>query len=254
MTNLFQPYRFADLTLANRIVMAPMTRARRPDYIPDAETARYYGQRATAGLIVSEGTPISPEGQGYINVAGIWSDEQVAGWRLVTDAVHGRGGTMFAQLWHVGRMSHVSLQPDGGSPVSSTNKPARGPKSLAYVYDENGSAGFAEPSVPRPLATDEMARVVEDFARGARNAVDAGFDGIELHSANGYLFEQFLNPLLNDRTDRYGGPLEDRARLVLETIDAMIAAIGAGRVGIRLAPFNQQFDMPVYDTNDETYL
>ena len=254
MTDLFQSYGFKGHRLSNRLVMAPMTRARRPDYVPNAETALYYSQRASAGLIVSEGTPVSPEGQGYINVPGIWSADQVAGWRLVTDAVHEEGGTIFAQLWHVGRMSHVSLQPDGRQPVSSTNKPAPDPKSMAFVFLEVGSTGFAEPSVPRPLETEEVARVVLDFVRGARNAVEAGFDGVELHSANGYLFEQFLNPILNDRTDRYGGSLENRARIVLETVDAMIAAIGADRVGIRLAPFNQQFDMPVYDDDGETYL
>lgn len=254
MVDLFQPYEFAGHRLRNRIVMAPMTRARRPDYVADAETARYYRQRASAGLIISEGTPVSPEGQGYINVPGIWSAEQVAGWCLVTDAVHQEGGTMFAQLWHVGRMSHVSLQPNGGQPVSSTNKPARDPKSMAFVFLDDGSTGFVEPSVPRALETGEVARVVADFVRGARNAREAGFDGIELHAANGYLFEQFLNPVLNSRTDRYGGSVENRMRIVLETVDAMVEAIGAERVGIRLAPFNQQFDMPVYDDDGETYL
>ncbi len=254
MVDLFKPYAFAGNCLANRIVMAPMTRARRPNYLADAETASYYHQRATAGLIISEGTPVSPEGQGYINVPGIWSPDQVAGWKLVTDAVHQEGSTIFAQLWHVGRMSHVSLQPNGGQPVSSTNKPARDPKSMAFVFLEDGSTGMVEPSVPRALETGEVARVVEDFVRGARNARDAGFDGIELHAANGYLFEQFINPALNDRTDQYGGSVENRTRVVLETVDAMIEAIGAERVGIRLAPFNRQFDMPVYDDGGETYL
>lgn len=254
MIDLFKPYSFAGHHLKNRFVMAPMTRARRPDYIADAETALYYRQRATAGLIVTEGTPVSPEGQGYINVPGIWSEAQVAGWKLVTDAVHEEGGTIFAQLWHVGRMSHVSLQPNGNAPVSSTATPARDPKSQAFIYLADGSTGFAEPSVPRPLGTEEVARVVADVAKAGRNAQAAGFDGVELHSANGYLFEQFLNPILNTRDDRYGGALENRARIVLETIDALIAEIGASRVGIRLAPFNRQFDMPAYDDNGETYL
>lgn len=254
MIDLFQPYAFAGHRLGNRISMAPMTRARRPDYVANGETASYYRQRASAGLIISEGTPVSAEGQGYINVPGIWSPEQVAGWRLVTEAVHQEGSTIFAQLWHVGRMSHVSLQPNGGKPVSSTSKPARDPKSMAFVFLDDGSAGMVEPSVPRPLETGEVARVIEDFVRGARNARDAGFDGIELHAANGYLFEQFLNPVLNDRTDQYGGSVGNRTRIVLETVDAMIDAIGAERVGIRLAPFNQQFDMPVYDDGGETYL
>ena len=254
MTELFEPYDLAGRQLRNRIVMAPMTRSRRPDLVADAETARYYRQRAGAGLIVSEGTPVSPEGQGYIGVPGIWSDAQVAGWRLVTEAVHAAGGTIFAQLWHIGRMSHVSLQPDGGAPVSSSDKPARDPKSLAYIHLPDGTPGFAEPSVPRPLGTAEVGRVVEDFARAGANAVAAGFDGIEIHAANGYLFEQFLNPLINDRTDRYGGTPANRARLILETVDALIARIGAERVGIRLAPFNRQFDMPAYDGTAEVYL
>lgn len=254
MTDLFAPFRFAGHELRNRFVMAPMTRARRPDYVPDAETALYYRQRASAGLIVSEGTPVSPEGQGYIHVPGIWSDEQVEGWRLVTDAIHEQGGAIFAQLWHVGRMSHSSLQPDGGAPVSSTTRPARDPKSMAYVLGEDGVPGFAKPSVPRALATEEVSRVVADFARAGRNAQSAGFDGIEVHAANGYLFEQFLNPVLNERTDRYGGSIENRVRLVLETVDALIGVLCKDRVGIRLAPFNRQFDMPVYDDGGETYL
>lgn len=254
MNDLHQTYRLAGHELRNRFVMAPMTRARRPDTVPDTETALYYRQRAGAGLIVSEGTPVSPEAQGYIDVPGIWSSDQIAGWRLVTDAVHEEGGTIFAQLWHVGRMSHTSLQPDGGRPVSSSNKPARNSSSMAWVRKQDGSAGFAEPSVPRPLETDEISRVTENFVAAARNAIDAGFDGIELHAANGYLFEQFLNPELNERSDRYGGSVENRARLTLETVDAIIEAIGADRTGIRLAPFNQQFDMPVYENEDETYL
>lgn len=254
MIDLFKPYRFATHEIRNRFVMAPMTRARRPDYIPDAETALYYRQRASAGLIVSEGTPVSPEGQGYIHVPGIWSGQQVEGWRLVTDAVHADKGAIFAQLWHVGRMSHVSLQPDGAAPVSSTDRPARDPKSMAFILKDDGAPGFAEPSVPRPLGTEEVSRVVEDFARAARNAENAGFDGIELHAANGYLFEQFFNPVLNDRTDRYGGSVDNRVRFALETVDALIGVLGADRVGIRLASFNRQFDMPAYDDDGQTYL
>ena len=233
--------------------MAPMTRARRPDCIADAETARYYQQRASAGLIISEGTPVSEEGQGYIRVPGLWSAEQAAGWRLVTDAVHAKGGAIFAQLWHVGRVSHTLLQPGGQAPVSSTTTPVRDPKSKAFVTLPDGTDGFVEPSVPRALETGEVGRIVQDFAASARHADAAGFDGIEIHAANGYLFEQFLNPVLNDRTDRYGGAVENRARLVLETVDALVDVLGPGRVGIRLAPFNRQFDMPPYDAA-ETYL
>lgn len=254
MANLFQPLKFGAHTLRNRVAMAPMTRARNPGCVADAQTALYYRQRASAGLIVSEGTPVSPEGQGYIDVPGIWSAEQVAGWKLVTDAVHEEGGVMFAQLWHVGRMSHVSLQPDGGAPVSASNKPpAESPKSMAYVRID-GTPGFAHPSPPRALSTGEVERVVRDFVNAARNAVEAGFDGIEIHAANGYLFEQFFNPLINDRTDRYGGPLENRVRFLLETVDAVCRAIGAQRLGVRLAPNSRQFDMSEYPGNEAAYL
>ncbi|MGR9202308.1 alkene reductase [Rhizobium leguminosarum] len=253
MTSLFEPFDLSGLILKNRIVMAPMTRARRPNLIPDATTAEYYRQRAGAGLIVSEGTPVSQEARGYIGVPGIWSAEQVNGWRSVTRAVHDAGSAIYAQLWHVGRVSHTLLQPDGRAPVSSTNVPVRDAKTRAYVYLENGEKGFVEPSIPRPLETGEISRVIEDFVKAAQNAVAAGFDGVEIHAANGYLFEQFLNPVLNDRSDIYGGSTENRARLALETVDAIAAAIGSRRVGIRLAPFNRQFDMPAYDATD-TYL
>ncbi|WP_306392781.1 alkene reductase [Telluria beijingensis] len=255
MTKLFQPYELGPRKLANHIAMAPMTRSRNPDLVADSRTALYYRQRAGAGLIVSEGTPVSPEGQGYIGVPGIWSAQQVAGWKLVTDAVHEEGGTIFAQIWHVGRMSHASLQPDGGAPVSvGTTAPARTDKNKAFVYLEDGSPGFADPTPPRALATDEVARVTADFVAAARNAIAAGFDGIEIHAANGYLFEQFLNPVLNDRSDQYGGTLDNRARFLLETVDAIATAIGPERVGVRLAPNNRQFDMPAYDANEATYL
>lgn len=250
---MLQKYDLAGHKLANRFVMAPMTRARRPDYIANEETAIYYRQRASAGLIITEGTPVSPEGQGYINVPGIWSAEQTAGWKLVTNSVHEAGSTLFAQLWHVGRMSHTSLQPNSGAPVSSTNTPARNPKSMVFTYKEDGTVGFVEPSIPRALTTKEVARVTADFTQAARHADIAGFDGVELHAANGYLFEQFLNPILNDRTDGYGGSIENRARFTLETIDALIEVLGSNRVGIRLAPHNQQFDMQDYDGVEDTY-
>lgn len=255
MSKLFENYQFGTRRLQNHIAMAPMTRARNPDRIANEQTALYYRQRATAGLIISEGTPVSPEGQGYIAVPGIWSIEQVDGWRLVTDAVHDEGGTIFAQIWHVGRMSHSSFQPNGGAPVSSTNKaPAKDPKSMAYVYNEDGTPGFADPTPPRPLETEEVSRVTHDFVNAALNAVKAGFDGIEIHAANGYLFEQFINPLVNDRDDKYGGSLENRVRFLLETVDAIVRVIGAAKVGVRLAPNNRQFDMPDYPENEATYL
>jgi len=252
---LFRPFDLAGLPLHNRIAMAPMTRARNPGAVANALTAQYYRQRASAGLIISEGTPVSPQGQGYIDVPGIWSAEQVAGWTLVTDAVHAAQGAIFAQLWHVGRMSHASLQPDGGQPVSAGTRPvASDPKNTSFVYLDDGSRGHADPMPPRALRTDEVPGIVSDFVRGAENAIAAGFDGIELHAANGYLFEQFLNPITNDRQDPYGGELRDRARLILDTVDAMAARIGAHRIGVRLAPNSQVFDMPAYAENEASYL
>ena len=229
MTTLFDPISFGGLHAANRIVMAPLTRDRaRPRQVPTPLMATYYAQRASAGLIVSEATQISPEGQGYLDTPGIYSAEQIAGWRQVTDAVHAKGGTMVVQLWHVGRISHVSLQPGGQPPVSST---ARRAKTKTFT-----AAGFEEVSQPRALRLDEMPRIVGEYRRAARNAIDAGFDGVEVHSANGYLLEQFLRDSINDRTDAYGGPKENRARLVLEVMRAVADEIGAGRTGMRISP------------------
>ncbi|MBD1588950.1 alkene reductase [Pseudomonas typographi] len=249
---LFGEFKLGNTPLSNRIVMAPMTRSRAPDDIATEQVALHYTQRATAGLIVSEGTPISREGQGYLFNPGIYTPEQIEGWKLVTDSVHSAGGKMFAQLWHVGRVSHTSIQIDGKAPVSATCKPAQG--AVAFGYTENGEPGFVPTSVPRPLTTEEVARVVEDFAQAAQNAMDAGFDGVEIHGANGYLLEQFLNPLVNDRTDRYGAAdLQDRLRFVFDVVDAACARIDADRVGIRISPYGQLFDMPIYPEIDETY-
>lgn len=250
---LFDPYDLAGTRLSNRIVMAPMTRARNADTIANEQTALYYAQRATAGLIVSEGTPISPEAQAAIMVPGIWSAEQVAGWSRVSRAVHDAGGRIFAQLWHAGRMSHSSLQPGKGRPVSASAVPvAPGPANTAFVTLEDGTPGMIAPTPPRALETDEVGRVVKDFVDAADNAVAAGFDGVELHGATGYLFEQFLNPHVNLRNDRYGGSIENRARFTLEVVDAVAARIGAGRVGIRLSPRSTTGDMPTYPESDDT--
>uniref|UniRef100_UPI00406C3DD9 alkene reductase n=1 Tax=Pseudomonas sp. F3-2 TaxID=3141539 RepID=UPI00406C3DD9 len=252
MIDLFAPYSLNSLTLNNRFVMAPMTRSRAPDDIATEQIALHYTQRGTAGLIVSEGTPISREGQGYLFNPGIFTPEQIKGWKLTTDSVHSVGGRMFAQLWHVGRVSHTSIQEDGKAPVSSTNKPAQG--AIAFGYTDDGEPGFVPTSVPRALATDEVGRVVEDFAQAAENAIAAGFDGVEIHGANGYLIEQFLNPRVNDRSDRYSAEnLQDRLRFVFEVVDAVCARIGADRVGIRISPYGQLFDMPLYPQIDETY-
>jgi N-ethylmaleimide reductase len=228
-TSLFDPIRFGDITAANRIVMAPLTRDRAgPGRAPTPLMATYYEQRATAGLIVSEGTQITAEGQGYLDTPGIYNAEQVAGWRRVTDAVHAKGGKIVVQLWHVGRISHLSLLPEGVVPVSSTARRANGKTFTAQ--------GFENVSEPRALRTDEIPRLIEDYRQAARNAIEAGFDGVEVHGANGYLLEQFMRDSINDRTDAYGGSRENRARLVVEVMTAIADEIGAGRTGIRLSP------------------
>ena len=251
MTDIFQPYDLNGILLRNRIVMAPMTRSRAPHDAADTMTALYYAQRATAGLIVSEGTPISREGQGYLFNPGVYTEAQVQGWRLATDSVHAVGGRMFAQLWHVGRVSHTSIQPDGQAPVSASSKRAEG--AVAFAYDEAGQPGFVPTSTPRALDTDEVRRIVQDFATAAENAVRAGFDGVEIHAANGYLFEQFFNPLVNDRVDVYSNSPENRIRFAVEVVDAIVERIGAQRVGIRISPYGQLFDMPSYPDTLETY-
>ena len=237
-TDLFSPFALGPLTLPNRVVMAPMTRNRAgPGNVPTPLNATYYAQRASAGLIVSEATQVSPQGVGYPGTPGIHSDEQVAGWKLVTDAVHKAGGRIYLQLWHVGRISHPSLQPGGTLPVAPS---AIAPAGQAMTYD--GMKPFV---TPRALETAEVAAIVDDFRRGARNARRAGFDGVELHGANGYLVDQFLRDGSNKRTDRYGGSAANRARLLIEATEALVGEWSADRVGVRLsptAPFNDMAD------------
>ena len=235
MTTLFDPIRIGDLHLANRIVMAPLTRSRSaPGQVPSSLAVEYYRQRASAGLIVTEGSQVSPEGQGYVDTPGIHSAEQVAGWRRVTDAVHAEGGRIAIQLWHVGRISHVSLQPNGQAPVSSTARRAEG---KTFTRD-----GFVPVSAPRALATEEIAAIVASFGDAARHAMDAGFDGVEVHGANGYLIDQFLRDSINDRTDEYGGAIENRVRFLVEVMQAVAGAIGGGRTGLRLSPVTPSND------------
>lgn len=231
--------------------MAPMTRARNPDGIPNEINALYYRQRAGAGLIITEGTAVSPTAKGVLHIPGLYTAEQTAGWKLVTKAVHEEGSVIFTQLWHVGRVSHVSNQPGGIAPVSSSDIVAA--HSTAWGYDENGRENFVKCSPPRALSLEEIEQVVNDFARAAVNAVEAGFDGVELHGANGYLIEQFLNPFVNVRTDSYGGNIEHRSRFLLEAVDACIAAIGAEKVAIRLTPYGGLHEMPHYDELEATY-
>jgi N-ethylmaleimide reductase len=252
MTKLFEPYDLAGLRLSNRIVMAPMTRARAANHVPDAATALYYRQRASAGLIITEGAPVSEEGRGYLFTPGIYNGEQVAGWRRVTDDVHEAGGKIFIQLWHVGRVSHTSLQPQGNKPVSSSA--IRATTSHAFAYNEKGEPGNVPTSEPRALSLDEIKRITADFVRAAQLAMDAKFDGVEIHGANGYLFEQFINSSANDRTDEYGGSIEKRLRFVLETVDAMTSAIGGQHIGVRISPFGRLSDMTSFADEAETWL
>ncbi|MDH0613941.1 MULTISPECIES: alkene reductase [unclassified Agrobacterium] len=240
MTSLFEPAQAGDIALANRIVMAPLTRNRSPGAIPNNLNATYYEQRATAGLIVTEGTPISQQGQGYADVPGLYKREAIAGWKQVTDGVHSAGGKIVAQIWHVGRISHTSLQPHGGQPVAPSAIPA---KSKTYIINDDGTGAFAETSEPRALTIDDIGLILEDYRSGARAALEAGFDGVEIHAANGYLIEQFLKSSTNQRTDEYGGSIENRARFLLEVVDAVAEEIGAGRTGIRLSPVTPANDI-----------
>jgi 2,4-dienoyl-CoA reductase-like NADH-dependent reductase (Old Yellow Enzyme family) len=252
MTKLFTSYDLAGTPLANRVVMAPMTRTRTPENIPSELTALYYAQRASAGLIITEGLPISDEGRGYLYTPGLHTDEQTEGWRAVTKAVHDKGGRIFAQLWHVGRMSHVSIQPGNIAPVSAGEVPATG--TTVYAIGENGQPGPVAPSVPRALTTDEVRRVTQDFVASARRAIDAGFDGVEVMGANAFLFDQFLSSELNTRTDQYGGSIENRMRFLLETVDALAGAIGGHRVGVRLSPFGRLYDLKPFEGEAETWM
>jgi N-ethylmaleimide reductase len=257
---LFTPYRLGTLDLPNRVVMSPMTRSRAA--AGDVATplmAQYYAQRAGAGLIVSEGTQISPQGQGYAWTPGIYSAEQVAGWKLTTDAVHAAGGRIFAQLWHVGRISHVDLQPGGAAPLSSTALQADGvkvfvdPEKKGPIVGVGGVGGMVQHSLPRALAIEEIPAVVQQFAQAAQNALDAGFDGVELHGANGYLINQFIDSQANHRTDAYGGSLAHRLRFLKEVTEAVIGVVGQDRVGVRLAPLTT-LNGAVDDTPQATYL
>lgn len=240
MSKLFDPIRVGDLELPNRVIMAPLTRSRAigGGRVPNALMAQYYVQRASAGLILSEATAVTPQGVGYADTPGIWSDEQVAGWKMVTDAVHTAGGRIFLQLWHVGRISDPVFL-DGALPVAPSAIAAQGHVSLvrpkrAYV-------------TPRALETAEIPGIVAAYRKGAENAKLAGFDGVEIHGANGYLLDQFLQDKTNKRTDAYGGSVENRARLLLEVTDACIEVWGASRVGMHLAPRGDAHDMG--DTN-----
>ena len=239
---LFQPVRLGRYNLPRRMVMAPLTRsrARQPGNVPSALNACYYAQRASAALIVTEATQVSQQGQGYAWTPGIHSREQIEGWRLVTDAVHKAGGLIFLQLWHVGRISHPSLQPDGMLPVAPS---AIKPRGEAFIENENGEGELVPFVTPRALQIEEMPYLVRQYARGSRNALEAGFDGVEVHAANGYLFDQFINSSTNRRTDAYGGPIENRMRLLIDVVEAVSDVWGQDRVGVRLSPLGTFNDM-----------
>ncbi|MBD2355893.1 alkene reductase [Tolypothrix sp. FACHB-123] len=242
--NLFSPYQLGDLELPNRIVMAPLTRQRASEgNVPHSLNATYYEQRASAGLIIAEATQISPEGQGYPNTPGIHSPEQVAGWKLVTDAVHQQGGRIFLQLWHVGRISHPDLLPNGVLPIAPS---AITPQGQAFTNE-----GFKPFVTPRALETSEIPGIVEQYRQAAVNALAAGFDGVEIHGANGYLIDQFLRDGTNQRTDEYGGSIENRVRFLQEIVEAVTSVWDSKRVGVRLSPsgtFNDMRDSHPFET------
>jgi N-ethylmaleimide reductase len=233
---LFTPVRIGPLELVNRVVMAPMTRNRAgASDVPQAIAAEYYRQRAAAGLIVTEASQVSPQGKGYPGTPGIYSREQIAGWQGVTDAVHKAGGRIFLQLWHVGRISHPSLQLENALPVA--------PSAIKPAGDAMTATGLQPFVTPRALETSELPGIVDAYRQAALNAQEAGFDGVEIHAANGYLLDQFLRDGSNHRTDAYGGSIENRSRLLLEVVEVVSKAIGAGRVGVRLSPVGAFNDM-----------
>ncbi|HEY9808312.1 MAG TPA: alkene reductase [Halomicronema sp.] len=235
-TQLLSSFQLGPYTLPNRLVMAPLTRNRAGEgNVPHTLNATYYSQRASAGLIISEATQICPEGQGYPFTPGIYSAEQIAGWKLVTEAVHAKGGRIFLQLWHVGRISHPSLQPGGALPVA--------PSAIAPEGEASTLSGPQPYVTPRALETSEIPAIVESYKKAAQNAMEAGFDGVEIHAANGYLIDQFLEDGTNQRTDRYGGSLENRARFLMEIVEAVTSVWDANKVGVRLSPAGTFNDM-----------
>ncbi len=246
-SDLFQPVKVGSCVLTNRIVMAPLTRSRAaPDGIRRPLMVEYYEQRSSAGLIIAEGTNISPQGRGYAFTPGIYSEPQVEAWRNITGAVHRRGGHIFVQLWHVGRVSHPSLQPSGALPVAPSAIRPQG--TTAYT-----EAGFQPCVTPRALETDEIPGIIEDYCHAAKHALAAGFDGVEIHAANGYLIEQFLRDSTNKRNDAYGGSREKRARFLLEVAEAVARVCGADRVGVRLSPVSPVNDIGPDSDPEATY-
>ncbi|RYR59085.1 hypothetical protein Ahy_A05g024929 [Arachis hypogaea] len=228
---LLTPYKMGKFNLSHRVVLAPLTRQRSYNNVPQPHAVLYYSQRTTrGGLLIAEATGVSDTAQGYPHTPGIWTKEQVEAWKPIVDAVHAKGGIFFCQIWHVGRVSDSSYQPNGEAPISSTDKP------LTPQIRSNG-IDVAQFTPPRRLKTEEIPLIVNDFRLAARNAIEAGFDGVEIHGAHGYLLEQFMKDKVNDRTDKYGGSLENRCRFPLEVVEAVVNEVGAERVGIRLSPY-----------------
>ncbi|TKT70435.1 alkene reductase [Afipia massiliensis] len=241
-SKLFDPYKLGAVTLTNRTVMAPLTRNRAvAGFVPNPLAIEYYGQRASAGLLITEASQVSQQGQGYQDTPGIYSKEQVAGWRKVTDRVHERGGHIYIQLWHVGRISHTTLQANGSAPVAPSAVRAKGKTFVGGT--------FADVSEPRALELSEIPGIIENFKRASANALEAGFDGVEIHGANGYLLDQFAKDGANKRTDAYGGSIENRARLMLEVSQAVASEAGADRTGIRISPVTPAND--ISDSNPQ---
>ncbi|XP_073099457.1 putative 12-oxophytodienoate reductase 5 [Elaeis guineensis] len=239
---LLTPHKMGKFDLSHRIVLAPLTRTRSYDNVPQPHAILYYSQRTTkGGLLITEATGVSDTAQGYPATPGIWTKEQVEAWKPIVDAVHAKGGLFFCQLWHVGRVSNYGFQPNGQAPVSSTNK------GIAPLTHHDGSV--EEYSPPRRLRIDEIPHIINDFRLAARNAIEAGFDGVEIHGANGYIIEQFMKDSVNDRIDEYGGSLENRCRFALEIVEAIVNEIGADKVGMRLSPFADY--MECWDSNPE---
>ena len=248
MQNLFSTHPLGGTTLPNRIVMAPMTRSRAVNNIPNELMAEYYAQRATAGLLITEGTSPSPNGLGYARIPGIFSDEQVQGWKLVTDAVHRKNGRIFLQMMHTGRVTHPDNLPVGETVVAPSAVPLKTTKMWV------DGRGLLDIPVARPLTTAEVKQLIDEHVRAAQRAIEAGFDGVELHGANGYLIKQFLNPHTNLRDDIYGGSVENRSRFLLEIADGVVRAIGKEKVGVRISPFSQVNETPTYPEAQSTYL
>lgn len=247
MTTIFEPFQLGTLTLQNRVVMAPMTRSRAIDNIPNALMAEYYAQRGNAGLIITEGIAPSANGLGYARIPGLFSADQIAGWKTVTDAVHAKGAKIFAQMMHTGRVSHPANMADGAEIIA--------PSALALegqMYTD--SQGMQDYPVPRAMTLEDIEQAQEEFVQAAKNAVEAGFDGVEVHAANGYLLDQFLNPASNQRTDAYGGSAQNRARFVLEVVERVVAAIGTEKTGIRLSPYGVFNGMADFDGLEAAFI